>query len=177
MYYKIVEQFGPQNGERWQGYLTWRGLNLTRFDSVDGILRPDLFVPESREDWDNCVTENFKLSLITNLDYARAILQRFNDPILLGVEIELNEGYDPKDGLLGFDIMERECQISLVTNCGKDDLIDDHVMPNGLIGEFEQALQIRDSLRKGCFCDGHAEHCEVWAVYRNFWGLPRPSRE
>ncbi|MCF6285370.1 MAG: hypothetical protein L3K26_09300 [Candidatus Hydrogenedentes bacterium] len=175
MYYKIVEQFAPQNGEIWLGYLRWRGLNLNRFDSLDGILRPDLFVPKSRMDWDNCVNEDFKLSLITNLGFAQATLGRFDDPFLLGVEIELNEGHAPKDGLLGFDIMERECHVSLVTNCGRDDLIDDHVMPNGLIGDLQRVLLIRDSLRKGSFADAHAEHGEVWAVYGNFQPTASPT--
>ena len=43
MYYKIVERFGPECGDRWRGYLKWRRFNLSGFDSVDAILRPDLF--------------------------------------------------------------------------------------------------------------------------------------
>ena len=61
MYYKIVEKFGPENGDRWERYLDCRGLDLIKFDSVDGVLRPDLFEPESNEDWKNCVNEDFKL--------------------------------------------------------------------------------------------------------------------
>ena len=55
MYYKIIERFGPQDGEKWQAYLEWRGLSLSSFDSVDANLRPDLFEPVSDEDWDNCL--------------------------------------------------------------------------------------------------------------------------
>jgi len=137
MYYKIIEKFGPQNIDRWRSYLAWRGLNLTCFDSVDGILRPDLFEPKSREDWDNCVREDFKLGLISNLDYAKKVLEKTSHSALVGVEIELDENYSPQDGLLGFDILERECQISILTNWGSDEegLINSHVMPNGLVGE------------------------------------------
>ncbi len=168
MYYKIVSSFGPEEGDRWRGYLAWRGLDLTGFDSVDGILRPDLFAPESDEDWRNCVNENFKLGLLTNLDYAKSIKGRYDNPALVGVEIELEEGYVAKDGLLGFDIIDGHCGVSLVTNWGTDPegLIDSHVMPNGLIGDFRRALRVRDSLRQRFPKDPHAENCEVWAIYR-----------
>jgi hypothetical protein len=168
MYYKIVERFGPEDGDRWQNYLEWRGLNLSSFDSMDGILRPDLFKPESDEDWRNCVNEQFKLNLITNLEYARGILDRYDNSVLVGVEIELQEGYNPEDGLLGFDIIDSYCDVSLVTNWGTDEesIINNYVMNNGLIGALGRALQIRDLLRKEFSEDSHAENCEVWAVYR-----------
>jgi hypothetical protein len=168
MYYKIVERFGPEHKDKWQSYIQWRGLDLTAFDSVDGILRPDLFMPESKEDWDNCVNEDNKLNLITNLDYARKILGRYEDSVIVGVEIELEEGYGPEDGFLGYDIIDGYCDISLVTNWGTDeeDLLSEHVMTNGLIGDLNRALQIRDTLRKEFPEDAHAENCEVWAVYR-----------
>ena len=169
MHYKLVERFGPEDGDRWRSYLEWRGLNLTSFDSVDGILRPDLFEPESVEDWHNCVNEDDKLNLITSLDYAKKILDRYDNPALIGVEIELEEeGYVPMDGLLGFDIIDAYCDVSLVTNWGTDEesIINNYVMANGLIGELVPALRIRDSLRKGFSEDSHAEQCEVWAIYR-----------
>ena len=56
-----MEKFGPEDGDKWKRYLDLRGLNLTKFDSVDGILRPDLFAPDSDEDWQHCVNENDKL--------------------------------------------------------------------------------------------------------------------
>jgi len=168
MYYKIVDSFGPQDGDRWQRYLEWRGLNLTGFDSVDGILRPDLFEPKSEEDWRNCVNEDYKLSLITNLDYARKILNRYDNPVLVGVEMELEGRSLPKNGLLGFDIIDGYCDVSLVTNWGTDEdgLINRYIMSNGLVGDLRHALQVRDLLRKEFYEDSHAQNCEVWAVYR-----------
>lgn len=167
MYYKIVERFGPEHGGRWRDYLKWRGLNLTGFDSVDAILRPNLFEPASSEDWHSCVNADFKLSLITNLDYAKRILDRYDDPDLVGVEIELEKGYVPKDGLLGFDIIDGFCDVSLVTNWGTDEegIIDRHIMPNGLIRDLDRALQLRDLLRNRFPEDAHAENCEAWAVH------------
>ncbi|MBN2218601.1 MAG: hypothetical protein JW719_14590 [Pirellulales bacterium] len=168
MYYKIVEPFGPQSGGKWYDYLKWRGLKLTRFDSVDGLLRPDLFEPLSVEDWHNCVNKDFRLNLITSLDYARSILGQHDNAVLVGVEIELQKGYDPKSGLLGFDIMDDYGSISLVTDWGTDEegIINNNVMKNGLIGDFDRALIIRDLLRVEYSEDPHANNCGVWAVYQ-----------
>lgn len=55
----------------WVSYNEWRGLHLTEFDSVDGILRPNLFEPELQIDWDNCVNEDYMINFITNLEYAK----------------------------------------------------------------------------------------------------------
>ena len=167
MYYKIIERFGPQDGEKWQAYLEWRGLSLSSFDSVDANLRPDLFEPVSDEDWDNCLNEDHKLGLITDLDYARRILNRYQNAVLVGVEIELEEGYASQGGLLGFDILDSYCTVSLLTNWGmdKEDSISSEMMPNALISDLGRALQIRDLLRSKFAEDPHAGKCEVWAVY------------
>ena len=74
---------------------------MTCFDSVDGILRPDLFGSRSHEYWANCVNENYKLNLITNSNYARKILHRYHNANLVGVEIGMAEAYVPNDGLSG----------------------------------------------------------------------------
>ncbi len=168
MYYKVVESFGPETGDKWQRYLEWRGLKLTGFESVDGILRPDLFEPQTKDDWQNCVNVDFKLGLITSLAYARTFLARYENATLVGVEIELEAGYVPKDGLLGFDIIDAYCDVSLITNWGteEEDDFSEHVMPNGLIGDLTRALQIRNSLREKFPEDSHAQSCEVWAIYR-----------
>lgn len=168
MYYKIVESFGPEAGDKWQSYIAWRKLALTNFESVDRILRPDLFEPETADDWHNCVNEDFKLNLITSLAYARTVLARHENATLVGVEIELEAESVPKDGLLGFDIIDGYCDVSLITNWGTDEEDDfsEHVMPNGLIGDLAHALQIRNSLREYFPEDSHAQKCEVWAVYR-----------
>ncbi len=132
------------------------------------ILRPNLFEPKSDEDWRNCLNEDYKFNLITNFDYAKAILARSDNAVLVGIEMELEEGYVPKVGLLGFDIIDSYGDISLVTNWGNDTegIINNYVMPNGLIGHLTQALQIRDFLRKEFSEDSHPQNCQVWAIYQ-----------
>ena len=165
MYYKIIEKFGPSDEERWQSYLNWRQLDLTCFDSIDGILSPDLFNPKSQEDWENCVKADFKLHLITNSNYAKRIVSRYHNANVVGVETELDEVYEPKEGLLGYDIIDGS--ISVLTNWGADEegLLNPYLMPNGLIGDLAQALYILNSLRKKFPNDLHVIESEVWAVY------------
>ena len=125
-------------------------------------------MPESKENWHNCVNEDNKLSFITSLDYARKVLDQHENAIIVGVDVELEEGYVPGDEFLGFDIIDGYCDISLVTNWGSDEkgLISKYVMTNGLIGDLTRALQIRDTLRSKFPEDPHAGNCTVWGIYK-----------
>ena len=167
MYYKIVERFGLERGKEWLDYLEWRGLALTSFDSVDGSLRFDLFEPESTRDFQNSVNEDFKTSLITNLEFARSVIDRYENAMIVGVDIELDASYVAGKGLLGYDIVDAYCDVSLVTNWGSDTkgVIGDIVGSNGLIADLPTALKTRDALRAKYGEDPHAEKCEVWAIY------------
>ncbi len=42
MLFTIVEPFSASDGEKWEIYCEWRGMKFERFDSIDGILRPNL---------------------------------------------------------------------------------------------------------------------------------------
>ncbi len=168
MYYKIVQRFSTEDREKWRDYLSWRGLPLKSFESVDGILRPDLFQPASAEDWRNCVNEDCKWHLITNLDYAKRVLVRYDNAVLVGVETGVDEDYLASDGLLGFDILDGEGDVSLITNWGTDEegVIDHQVSTNGLIVDLHPALKLRNLLRKDFAEDPHAGKCDLWAIYR-----------
>ena len=166
MYYKVIEALGPETEDSWSSYIEWRKLELERFESVDGMLRPDYFEPESDEDWENCVNADYKLNLITDIDYAILVMKRYAGSILVGVDIELERDVDNKDGLLGFDIMDEYCCTSLLTNWGNDtSFINIAISKNGLLDSFEKALEIRDRLRDKFNEDSHACNCSIWAVY------------
>ncbi|WP_154650817.1 hypothetical protein [Reinekea blandensis] len=166
MYYKVVKKFGLDFGSDWSSYKEWRNFEFSSFESVDALLRPDLFEPKSDEDWDNCVNEDYKLNLITNLEYAAKVHSRFKNSDLVGVEIELETPPKETTELLGFDILDEYCQVSLLTNWGNNnDVIDTSLCKNGLIGDFSEALKIRNYLRKDFKEDGHAEFCGIWAIY------------
>ena len=167
LYYKIVQYFGP-NSENWSTYISWRKTNLNSFDSVDCMFRPDLFLPKSERDWANCVNEDFKLHLITNLDYAKEIIHRYPNGNIVGVQPDINSDHICKDGLSGYDIIDSYWYISLITNWEENgnNSFCRYLMDNGLIGNLNQALQIRDFLHKKFPEDPHAKRCAVWAIYR-----------
>ena len=167
LYYKIIECFEP-NSEKWPAYINWRKTNLTSFDSVDGMLRPDLFLPKSAEDWANCVNEDLKLHLITNLDYAKEIINHYPKGNIVGVEPEINDDHICKKGFSGYDIIDGDWYVSLIANWGTDgdNSYDRYLMGNGLIGDLNQALQVCDLLQNKFPDDQHAKRCTVWAIYR-----------
>ena len=163
-----MEKFGPEAGETWIRYLRWRHpQHLESFDSVDSVLRPDCFVPQTEEDWENCVQEDCKTSLISSLAYARKVQQQFPNSELVGVEIAPHAGYRPGEGLLGFDIIDESCSNSLISNWGNDSAIfaQAELQTNGLLSDLETARALRDSLRRKYPDDDHARACEVWAIY------------
>ena len=167
MYYKIVDKFGPESGDAWASYLSWRGLELSRFDSVDGILRGDLFTPESEVDWNNCLAEKDLPVLIKNLEYAKSIKAKHAGSELVGVEINIEKDYLEKRNLLGYEVIDSDWVVSMLTNWGTDEegLFSQYIESNGLIASAQTALKVKDSLRRFFPEDAHACECSVWAVF------------
>jgi hypothetical protein len=168
MYYKIIEKFGPEDGKRWGDYLKWRGLHLTKFESVDGVLREDLFEPKIDEDWQNCVQEDFRISLITNLEYAKKIQQLHEKAEVVGIDFPEDAEYQASPGLLGFDVLDSHWDVSMLTDWGTDEegIFSHLLMENGLLGDLTEAFRIRDILRCQFPDDHHAQECHVCAIYK-----------
>ena len=169
MMYKVVEKFGPDSGAKWTDYIKWTGLHhLRRFDSVDSMLRPTFFSPGSTEDWANCVNEDYKLDLITNLEYANKVLSKYDNAEIVGVEIDVKEGYIAGDGFLGYDIIDEYCSNSLITNCGSDSHPFDRsiIKDNGLIHDLKDASRAKEQLIADPAGDSHSAACTVWAIYK-----------
>jgi hypothetical protein len=169
MYYLIVRPFGPCREPEWSQYKAWRNLpQLETFDSVDSILRPCLFTPETPEDWENCLNEDFKLHLITNVEYARARLDTFGkEAELVACEFPVEAGYKERSGLLGYDIVDGYSSISLLTNWGTDPegIMSGHIGPNGLVNGLGEALALKACLESRFGDDPHVKGCTIWAVY------------
>ena len=170
MFYKVVKQFKKEDDiEQWQAYINFSGLGqIEAFCSLDGMHNHSLFTPESVEDWHNCVNEDYKIEMITNLDYAIVVAERYPGARLFGLIIDPRQADMPKDGqLLGYDIMDGDYSISLLTNCGGfPDLFDNsRINRFGLLDEVAEAYAIRDHLRVAYADDPHAGACAVIAVF------------
>ena len=171
MIYRISKKFGPQDND-WDDYLEWAGLqNCQEFYSIDGMMRNGLFTPESVEDWDNCVNADFKIHLITNLDFAKKAISKYVDAEILGV-IEnpkfANEMIPSDHILMGYDILDEYNGISLLTNWGGKKRGVENLKLNryALIDDLDYAYELKEMLRKNFSTDDHAKGCEVWSVYK-----------
>lgn len=164
MLFTIVEDFGKTSGEAWSSYLEWRGIPFERFDSLDGILRPDLFTPETAEDWDHVVHENLMIGYITDLAYARRIHSSLGTGSLVG--FSYSDHQDTTEDFLGYDIIDGTCNVSLFTNWGNDvEIINQALAPNAPVPALSQIDIIHRYLLSNYGDDNHVKDCRVTSVY------------
>jgi hypothetical protein len=178
MLYKVVQDFGP-NHRDWKQFAEHHWIQpLLSFDSVDGILAPDLVHPSSAEDWSHCVTEDFRTSLITDLVFARKVQQKFPDSRIVGVQENCNcDGFavvnqdENRHGprFLGYDILDEHNHVSLITNWGPHDaahpLARFAIQSNGLMPGYKMASAAAAFLREKYSGADHASGATVWAIF------------
>jgi hypothetical protein len=164
MFFTIIETFSPQDGERWTSYCAWRGVQFERFDSIDGILRPNLFTPRSEEEWRHVVGEDFKIHFIIDRPFAEAAHRAIGRGEVVGVGFEDHREDDPS--FLGYDILDGFCDVSLLTNWGNDRaFLTQALGPNALVPSFEVAQCLKERILKEFSHDQHVEGCHVVSVY------------
>ena len=164
MLFTIIEDFGVANGEKWTDYLEWRCMHFERFDSLDGILRSSLFTPESTEDWDHVVHENFMITYLTDFNYARDLHARIGAGSLIGFTYSDHDELD--EGFLGYDIIDGYCAVSLLTNWGNDvEIVNGALGSNALIPTLAQVESIHQFLTSNHGDDNHVEGCRIVSVY------------
>ena len=167
MYYIIIEKFGKENVNKWRSYLQWRNVEFKKFDSIDKTLSPSLFIPTEAKDWEYCINDDFNLDLITDLVYAQQILHRYKDAKIVGLEtVDNEEKYIEKNNFLGYDILDKKREISLIANWGNDiGIINKYLGQNGLIKLLSQTKEIHSFLQKNYTSDPHVINCSIWAIY------------
>jgi len=164
MLFTIVEPFSPANGEKWTTYCEWKGINFERFDSVDGILRPNLFDTPDDEDWSHIVNENFMLHLITDYPYAQEKHAQIGQGDLVGLSYDYHDVSDA--GFLGFDIVDGYWDVSLLTNWGNDvESINRSIASNALVPDEGAVEEIYKELKQNWGDDSHVEACRIVSVY------------
>lgn len=170
MFYKVVSQFKQESDrEAWRQYINFSGLTqINDFCSLDGMLNESLFMPQTVEDWHNCVNEDYKIEMITTLDYAKTVACKYPGARILGLVIDPRKAEMPANArLLGYDILDDGYSISLLTNCGGfPNLFDNsHINRYGLLDELAETYAIRNQLRRVHIDNPHAMACEVVAVF------------
>ncbi len=165
MLFTIIGSFSPQDGDPWTAYCAWRGLDFEKFESIDGILRPSLLGEPQGEDWNHIVQEDFMLRFITDYDYARSKHQEIGTGDLVGVKFS---NHDPADDrFLGFDLIDGDCFVSLLTNWGNDiGNINRALSPSALIPSLPVIENIQAELLRSFGNDPHVEGCRIVSIYR-----------
>lgn len=164
MLFTIVEPFSPADGEKWISYCEWRGVRLERFDSIDGMLRPNLFTTPDEEDWEHVVNENFMLHLITDLPHATRKREQIGRGDLVGLRFEDHDTSD--EGFLGFDLVDGYCDVSLLTNWGNDvEIINRSLAANALVRDWATAERIHRELKEKHGDDRHVKGSRIVSIY------------
>ena len=165
MLYTIIESFSPEDGDRWTKYCAWRGIQFERFDSIDGILRPNLFSSPADEDWPHIVNADFKLHYFTDFIYAAAKREKIANGILVGIKFEDHDQCSPD--FLGYDLIDGFDDISLLTNWGNDiEIVNRAISKNGLIYEYSSVECVRNELLRSHGNDAHVAECQIVSVYK-----------
>lgn len=162
--YTIVESFSPSDGEKWHNYCEWRGMTFERFDSIDGMLRPNQLGQPEGDDWKHIVNKSFMLHLIKDLPYAQQKKEKTLNGVL--IEIRLDDHSPENERFLGFDIIDGYFDISLLTNFGNDiKFVNQSLSNNGLILDIHVAEDVFQQLKNEFASDPHVEGCRIVSLY------------
>ena len=171
MLFTIIGSISPLDGDPWMAYCAWRAMDFETFESIDGILRPSLLGKLQGEDWNHIVQENFMLRFITDYDYARSKHQEIGAGDLVGVKFSDHDLAD--DRFLGFDLIDGDCDVSLLTNWGNDiGMINRALSPSALVPSLPVIENIQAELLHRCGNDPHVDGCRIVSIYRILPGTP-----
>ncbi|HXN48441.1 MAG TPA: hypothetical protein VN893_17465 [Bryobacteraceae bacterium] len=167
-----TEPFTPADGEKWDKYIEWSGLKqLDEVVSLDGLLCPTLLREIKDEYWPHIVNEDFMLQFFVDFDFLMTQVAEIETKNVLCVfrnptrEPEAPSFADLR--FLGYDLVDRDCCISALTNCGgfPDVFANSELSRVGLLTDFGRAVEVQHKLRSLHPAEHHAD-CHLWAVFR-----------
>ncbi len=177
IYYTALEIYDSETRDEfgWKKYIQWSKLtHLRELVSLDGMLNGLVFEPDfdSKYDWNYIVTDGEMITLFFNsIDYVLEKVKGLKYYNLLAV---IKEPKKEKAALetdfefVGYDLIEKEGDISALTNCGG---FDETFSPSdlneyGLISDFDKAKKIQTELPLNNPAEHHAR-CFLYEVWRH----------
>lgn len=159
----------------WQNYLEWSKLyHLKELVSLDGILNDLCFTPDfdSESEWENIVTDQNLVTVFFNsIDYIMnkvKDLKYFNLLAVIKEPKSENANLNLEFDFIGYDLVEKDGDISALTNCGGFDetFSPQELNQYGLISEYTKAKKVQIELIKNN-PEEHQADCYLYEVWRH----------
>ncbi len=170
--YTARERFTVAAGPRWSDYLKFSGFtHISELVTLDYVLCPDLIDSLIDADCKYNVQADDRIHWFQDCDYliGRVSWRSGRDQIL-AIREEPSESLAVPDGFepCGFDILDRDDSISVLSNCGQFPEIFDPSEVNvlGLIEDSKRAHSIAARIREEYPSEYHCSACRVWQLAR-----------
>lgn len=165
-------RFDSSCGDVWNDYVQWSGFHhIAELVSTDGMLCSPVITELANEDWEFNIHADFRTFLFHDLDYLKRRIDydphRHN---LLQISERPAAPTLPPAGfeLCGYDILDSDDSVSVLTNCGGFPAIfaPNEVNRCGLLDDLARADAIARSIREAEPDDHHCCDCRVWSLCR-----------
>jgi hypothetical protein len=170
-WYIATEPFTPMAAS-WEKYIEFSGLKqLDEVVSLDGLLCSTLLPDIKDEYWPHIVNESFMLNFFVDFDFLmEQVAGKEPKNVLCVFRNPTAQPEAPVSGdfrFLGYDLVDRECFNSALTNCGgfPDVFANSELSNVGLLNDFSRAVEVQHDLRSLHPTEHHAD-CHLWAVFR-----------
>lgn len=161
-----------RRGKFFEGYLNFAGLDQREeIITLDGMLCPSIFEIDD-EGW-NYLHNNICISdLYSDAAYTSKRMEGRDDANLLAVVLEPQVNKSAKELIqngkfIGYDIMDVDWGISILTNCGCNKVMGSVGRNNyGLVDDFELTYSLRDENARVYEGESHSDGyvCEIWKI-------------
>ena len=172
IWFTAVGRFDSRDGENWQKYCSWSGLNqLNRLISLDCILCPPILDELVVADWDHNVQRDGLIYFFRDRDYLRLRVKELNSRNILAAslnpDIEQADLFeDRRFSFCGYDLVEVGGGVSALVNCGgfPKSFDNSELNNDGLLDTLERAMVVQNSLQAEYPEEIHA-YCDIWGLW------------
>ena len=170
--FAACRKFDLRCGESWSRYIEWSGFrHINELVSTDSMLCPSLIDTLIEADWEFNIHADNRVYFFHDYEYLkRRISYDASRHNLLAITERPTQAPHPIDGFAfcGYDILDSDDSISVLTNCGAFPSIytADDLNQFGLITDLGRVTKIAETIRDTNAEDHHCCDCRVWGIAR-----------
>lgn len=170
--FAACQKFDPRCGDTWSRYIEWSGFrHIDELVSADSMLCPSLIDSYVDADWEFNIHADNRVYFFHDHEYLKRrinydpsrhnILSLIERPTLTPAAID---GFT----FCGYDILDSDDSISVLTNCGAFPSIytADDINRFGLVTDLLRVAKIAETIRETNANDHHCCDCRVWGIAR-----------